>query len=158
MITAILSGGGVTAVGRTRPFDQAIFLFVFYIMASYKYVNSDVNLLMSWGSYTLLCKPIIWDNMIVWSLVYCEKCVHVKIWQGGCENRGMWMGKCFVFNVRSCERGQKKQLYLTIYCWSWRITSCGSHYLSQESFGDIWKVCLENGVYTCALEKPSPVI
>lgn len=59
MITAILSGGGVTAVGRAEPFDQAIFLFVFYIMASYKYVNSDVNLLVSWGTYTLLFKPII---------------------------------------------------------------------------------------------------
>lgn len=45
--------------GQNKAFDQAIFLFVFYIITSYKYVNSDVNLLVSQGTYTLLCKPII---------------------------------------------------------------------------------------------------
>lgn len=37
--------------GQNKALDQAIFLFVFYIMASYKYVNSDVNLHVSQGSY-----------------------------------------------------------------------------------------------------------
>lgn len=44
--------------GQNRAFDQPIFLFVFYIRTSCKYVNSDVNLLVSQGSYTPLCKPI----------------------------------------------------------------------------------------------------
>lgn len=43
--------------GQNKAFDQATSLFVFYIMASYKYVNSDVHLLVSQGSY--FCKPII---------------------------------------------------------------------------------------------------
>lgn len=38
--------------GKNKVFDQTIFLFMFYIMASYKYVNSDVNLLVSQGTYT----------------------------------------------------------------------------------------------------------
>lgn len=44
---------------QNQAFDQTIFLFAFYIMASYKYVNRDVNLLVSQGGCTSLCKPII---------------------------------------------------------------------------------------------------
>lgn len=45
--------------GQNKSFDQAIFLFVFYIIAFYKYVNGDVNSLMSQGAYAPLCEPII---------------------------------------------------------------------------------------------------
>lgn len=36
-------------------------------------------------------------------------------------------------NVRSCERGQVKHLYSTIYRSSWIIAVCSTPYLSQES-------------------------
>lgn len=66
--------------GQNEAFDQAIFLFVFYIMASCKYVNSDLNLFVPRGTCTLFCKPITEDNIIISPLLHCEKYVHVHIW------------------------------------------------------------------------------
>lgn len=41
MIAAIQSGGGGNSSGQNKAFDQTIFMFMFYIKASYKYVNSE---------------------------------------------------------------------------------------------------------------------
>lgn len=60
----MLSGGGGNSSGQNKAFDQAIFLFAFYIMASYKYVNSRVNSLVSQGTYAPLWEPIVWDDIM----------------------------------------------------------------------------------------------
>lgn len=66
MIAAIQSGGGGNSSGQNKAFDQTIFMFMFYIKASYKYVNSDADSLVSQGTYTFETKQILQEyHMIV---------------------------------------------------------------------------------------------
>lgn len=87
--------------GQNEAFDHVIFLFVFYIMASYKYVKRDVNLLVSRGSYTLRCKLITQDEyqcMIArmsWKLCACKR-----------FGREPWNGRIW-----------EATLFCTVVCW-----------------------------------------
>lgn len=154
----MLSGGGGNSSGQNKAFDQAIFLFAFYIMASYKYVNSRVNSLVSQGTYAPLWEPIVWDDIMRWWLVYCEKIRACKHLAGGHDNKKKALGGK---NASPCEDlGGRKGNYLIIYCWSWKMSFFAGHFISPQSLvliaNRLRVFIYHQSVYLCAQTAPGP--